>query len=201
MRRLDLPGQTSRENRTGTGFSKAHVMNLRAIGVVHRVSTEIVGHLNRDTSLRSFLFVIDSGMVRFEARGRVEGNLLVLKTGFGGETTESKVSLRSPLFLAPGLWPYLLKQGLNVGARYRLSLFDPSIMAEKAAEVEVLAREEVVIDGRTWDAYKVKTSFSGLETLSLDWLRWGAPKRRRFDGLSDGQNHGGEGPIGDTSRA
>jgi len=144
------------------------VMHLRAVGVIHRVSTEIVGHLNRDTSLRSFVFVIDSGMVRFEARGRVEENRLFLKSGFGGETTESKVSLPSPLFLAASLRPYLSNQGLKVGARYQLSLFDPSIMAQKSAAVEVLGREEVVIDGQTWDAYKVKTSFSGLETVT--WI-------------------------------
>jgi hypothetical protein len=152
----------------GYKFFESAVMHLRAVGVVHRVSTEILGHLNRDTSLRSFVFVIESGMVRFQARGRVEENLLFLKSGFGGETTESKVSLRSPVFLVPSLRPYLSNQDLKVGVRYQLDLFDPSIMAQKSAAVEVLGREEVVIDGQAWDAYKVKTSFSGLETVA--WI-------------------------------
>ena len=70
------------------------VMNLRAIGDVHRVSTEIIGNLNQDASLRSFVFQLGSGMVRFEARGRVEGKYLILNTGFGGDIRESKIVLQ-----------------------------------------------------------------------------------------------------------
>ena len=144
------------------------VMTLRAIGAVHRVSTEIIGHLNRDASLRSFVFMLDSGMVRFEARGRVEGEHLVLNTGFGGEMRESKIVLQEKPLLSLGLWPHLLKKGLVVGDRYRLSLFDPFIMAQKPVEVSVIGQETIVLDGRKWEAYKVKTTFAGLEVLA--WI-------------------------------
>jgi hypothetical protein len=157
-----------RKEAAGYAVFESAVLHLRAVGAVHRVSTEIVGHLNKDTSLRSFVFLIDSGLVRFEAKGRVEGQQLILETGFGGETTETRLMLREPPFLSAGLWPYLLSHGLEVGTRYRLSLFDPSIMAQKPMEVEVVGREEVVVAGKTYDAYKVKTSFSGLEIVT--WL-------------------------------
>lgn len=147
---------------------ESSVMNLRAIGDVHRISTEIIGHLNQDASLRSFVFQLGSGMVRFEARGSVEGQHLVVNTGFGGETRESKIALNEKPFLSLGLWPHLLKKGLVVGARYRLSLFDPSIMAQRPVEVRVMARETVVLDGRRWEAFKVKTSFAGLEIFT--WI-------------------------------
>ncbi|MBW1769996.1 MAG: transglutaminase domain-containing protein [Deltaproteobacteria bacterium] len=113
------------------------MMTLRAIGAVHRVSTEIIGHLNHDASLRSFVFMLDSGMVRFEARGRVEGQYLVLNTGFGGDMRESKIVLQEKPLLSLGLWPHLLKKG-------------------------------IVVDGRKWEAYKVKTTFAGLEVLA--WI-------------------------------
>ena len=144
------------------------VMNLRAIGNVHRVSTEIIGHLNQDASLRSFVFRLGSGMVRFEARGRVEGQYLILNTGLGGETRESKIVLQEKPFLSIGLWPHLLEKGLIVGSRYRCSLFDPSIMAQRPVEVSVVGRETVVLDGRKWEAFKVKTTFAGLEVLT--WI-------------------------------
>lgn len=144
------------------------VMNLRAIGEVHRISTEIIGHLDRDASLRSFVFQLSSGMVRFEARGRVEGQYLVLNTGFGGETRESKIVLNEKPFLSIGLWPHLLKKGLVVGAQYRLSLFDPFIMAQRPVEISVIARETVVLDGTRWEAYKVKTTFAGLDVFT--WI-------------------------------
>ena len=144
------------------------VMNLRAIGDVHRVSTEIIGNLNQDASLRSFVFQLGSGMIRFEARGRVEGQYMILNTGFGGGTRESKIVLQEKPFLSIGLWPHILKKGLIVGARYRLSLFDPSIMAQRPVEVSVIAREDVVLDSRRWEAFKVKTTFAGLEMLS--WI-------------------------------
>jgi hypothetical protein len=150
----------------GYSVFESAVLNLRAGGVVHRVSTKLFGHLNRDTSLRSFVFVIDSGLVRFEAKGRVQGSQLLVKTGFGGDTRESKVLLQERTLLSPGLWPRLLEKGLIVGARYRFSLFDPSIMAENSVEMEVLAREEVDLDGVRWDTYKVRSTFSGLEMLT-----------------------------------
>ena len=144
------------------------VMNLRAIGDIHRISTEIIGRLNEDASLRSFVFQLVSGMVRFEARGRVEGQCLILNTGLGGERRESEILLQEKPFLSIGLWPHLLKRGLIVGARYRLSLFDPSVMAQRPVEVSVVGRETVVLDGRRWEAFKVKTIFAGLEIFT--WI-------------------------------
>jgi hypothetical protein len=144
------------------------VMNLRAIGDIHRISTEIIGHLNEDASLRSFVFQLVSGMVRFEARGRVEGQCLILNTGLGGERRESEILLQEKPFLSIGLWPHLLKRGLIVGARYRLSLFDPSVMAQRPVEVSVVGRETVVLDGRRWEAFKIKTIFAGLEIFT--WI-------------------------------
>ena len=144
------------------------VMKLRAIGEIHRISTKIIGRLNQDASLRSFVFQLASGMVRFEARGRVEGQRLVLNTGLGGEARESEIVLHEKPFLSIGLWPHLLKKGLIVGTRYRLSLFDPSILAQRPVEVSVVGRETIALDGKKWLAFKVKTTFAGLETLT--WI-------------------------------
>jgi len=144
------------------------MMNLRAIGNIHRIFTKIIGHLNEDASLRSFVFQLRSGFVAFEVRGRVEGQRLVLNTEVGGEERESEIVLDEKPFLSIGVWPHLIKKGLLVGARYRLSLFDPSSMAQRPVEVSVLGRETVVLDSRKWLAFKVKTRFAGLETLS--WI-------------------------------
>jgi len=151
------------------------VMNLRAIGSVHKISTDIIGRLNQDASLRSFVFILNSGMIRFEARGRVEGNQLVLNTGFGGDERESTIELEETPFLSIGLWPHLVKKGLNVGKRYQLSLFDPSIMAQRPVEVSVVGRETIVLDGRKWDALKVKTIFAGSEIFA-----WIGPEGERL---------------------
>jgi hypothetical protein len=59
-------------------------------------------------------------------------------------------------------------QGLEVGTHYQLSLFDPSVMAQKPVSLEILARERIAVDGEMREAYKVRTSYSGLEILS--WL-------------------------------
>lgn len=144
------------------------VMNLRAIGSVHKISTDIIGSLNQDASLRSFVFILNSGMIRFEARGRVEGKQLVLNTGFGGDTRQSMIELQDTPFLSVGLWSHVVKKGLNVGERYQLSLFDPSIMAQRPVEVSIVGRETIVLDGRKWDALKVKTMFAGSEVFA--WI-------------------------------
>jgi hypothetical protein len=151
------------------------VMNLRAIGSVHKISTDIIGRLNQDASLRSFVFILNSGMIRFEARGRVEGNQLFLNTGFGGDERESTIELKETPFLSVGLWPHLVKEGLNVGERYQLSLFDPSIMAQRPVELNVVGRETIVLDGGKYDALKVKTMFAGSEVFT-----WISPNGERL---------------------
>lgn len=144
------------------------VMNLRVGGDVHRISTETSGHLNQDASLRSFVFHLDSGLVRFEARGRVEGKHLVVQTGFGGDVRRRSIELSERPFLSVGLWPHLAKRGVTPGARYRLPVFDPSTMAQSWVDVEVIGRETIVLGGTKWDAYKVRSTFMGMELLT--WL-------------------------------
>ncbi|MBW2171028.1 MAG: transglutaminase domain-containing protein [Deltaproteobacteria bacterium] len=156
------------QNSKGYIVAESAVMNLRAIGDVHKISIEMIGHLNQDASLRSFVFILDSGMVRFEARGRVEGSHLVVNTGLGGDEREWTIELKETPFLSLGLWPNLMKKGLNVGERYHLSLFDPSLMAQRPVEVSVVGRETIVLDGRKWDALKVKTIFAGSEVFA--WI-------------------------------
>lgn len=144
------------------------LMNLRVGGSVHTISTEISGHLNQDASLRSFVFRLGTGLVRFEARGRVEGKYLVLNTRFGGNLRESRIMLKDKPFLSVGLWPHLMKKGMRVDARYRLPVFDPSTMAQRDVDVHVMGRETIVLDGRKWDALKVRTMFVGVEIFT--WI-------------------------------
>jgi hypothetical protein len=151
------------------------LMNLRVLGSIHRVCTEITGHLNEDASLRSFVFSLGSGLVRFEARGKVEDKYLVLKTGFGSDLTESRVVLDARPILSVGLWPHLMKKGITVGTRYRLPVFHPSIMAQRPVDVEVIGRETIVLDGRKWDALKVRTTF-----MSTDVFTWLGPNGERL---------------------
>ncbi|NVM57885.1 MAG: hypothetical protein HWN51_07185, partial [Desulfobacterales bacterium] len=144
------------------------LMNLRVGGSVHTISTEISGHLNQDASLRSFVFRLGTGLVRFEARGRVEDKYLVLNTRFGGNLRESRIMLKDKPFLSVGLWPHLMKKGMRVDARYRLPVFDPSTMAQRDVDVHVKGRETIVLDGRKWDALKVRTMFVGVEIFT--WI-------------------------------
>lgn len=143
-------------------------MNLRVGGTVQRISTSIIGHLHQDGSLRSFVFRLTSGLVHFEARGKVEDKYMIVNSRLGGEWRQSKIRLKDKPLLSVGLWPYLMKNGIKVGTRWRVPVFDPSVMAERQVDVEVLSREVIVLDGKKWDALKVKTMFMGTEVFS--WI-------------------------------
>jgi len=143
-------------------------MRLRTMGLVQTVAARTEAFLNPDSSLDSFRFGLKSGTIEFEARGHVKDNRLILYTGSGPNLQKTVILLAEKPFLPTGVWSYLSRSTLRVGAHYRFVIFDPMVLSERPFDLYVEAFETIPIDGKTYEAFKVRTECMGLNLYT--WI-------------------------------
>jgi hypothetical protein len=110
---------------------------------------------------KNFYFLMTSGVVRFRISGRVEKDYLVLTTGVGEGARTLRVKLSQAPMLGPGMEYFLRTKKIAVGENFRLPLFDPATMAQKAAFIKVTRREALTVLNATYDAYRLETELWG----------------------------------------
>jgi hypothetical protein len=145
---------------------------LNVMGQERSMSISGSVEIGKNGELRTFDYKLatTSGRSPFETevRGRVEGRELELTIRSGDrERTENRTLSRS-IVLPLNLYYSLANQGLETGNIYRLHLFDPLTLSEGEAEIEVLEREVVRWGSHEEDAFRLRTSFSGLNTTA--WI-------------------------------
>ena len=157
------------------------VLEVPALGSVHRTDARTRAILTRQLKLRSFEAVLRGDLGQFAARGRVQGDSVLaveFETG-GGAPETMRVGLQRPIIL-PGLVPLQVAFGeqVRVGGRYTLRMFDPLVLQERDVEIRVTGDSTFVVPdsaafdssaGRwvpaRWDtvrAYRVEQEMAGL---------------------------------------
>jgi transglutaminase-like putative cysteine protease len=131
-----------------------------------RISTK--ARVDREFALRSFSFSLDPGTGAIEVSGRLDGRRLELEIATpAGRRTETR-ELAEPPALTLNLSRRLAAQGLVAGRHYSLNVLDPATLRNAPMEVDVEARELVRAAGRPVPAFKVRTSFAGIQSTS--WI-------------------------------
>ncbi|MCF8062702.1 MAG: lasso peptide biosynthesis protein [Deltaproteobacteria bacterium] len=136
-------------------------LKLNLMGLASGVYT--VTHCETDERfrLRRFRFRMTSGTIGFEAQGRIEGGVLVVRTGREGGQSVQRIPLDEKPVMGVSL-EYLFKQRpLEVGQAYRFPLFDPSSMSRRNIEVRVTSRETIRIRGIVYDAFRLEAEVWG----------------------------------------
>jgi len=139
-------------------------MTLMGATTAARIRTS--AFVDKAFGLQSFSFSLDPGTGAIDVEGRLEGRQLFLTirtpTGTRSETRE----LEQPPLLAINLPRRLAAEGLSVGKRFEVRMFDPATLANAPMLVEVKERELVRVAGRSLPAFRVETRFSGIESTS-----------------------------------
>ncbi|HSF15638.1 MAG TPA: transglutaminase-like domain-containing protein [Vicinamibacteria bacterium] len=145
-------------------------LTLTLLGRERQVSIRGFAETGAGGRLREFQYGLTTASRRslFETTvdGRIDGNELVLTITSGGSERSERRSLDEPIVLPLNLYYSLASRGWTAGETYRLRLFDPMTLSEGEVLVEVKEPEIVRWGGREEEAYRLTTTFAGLETTT-----------------------------------
>ena len=149
-------------------------LKLSLLGVPQNIEQILEYRVNRNLALDSFDFSLKSGLVQFRLVGRMEdlpsrpGKRLRLEVHSGGQERQEEIVLKETPYILGQTKLHLLSQGLEVGKKYRLPVFDPSTLsnAEMIAEVEGL--ERLNVGGEERELYRIGQEFRGI--VAKSWM-------------------------------
>lgn len=145
-------------------------LELPALGQTGTASAVTRVTMAPDLRTRSFSFFLDSQGGRFEASGTIEGDtLLRVSVNSAGAVRETEFRLSEPpVFAAIVPIRVALTEGLRVGTRLDLPVFDPSTLSTRSVEVEVLARDTLVVpDSAAVDPSSGRWVAAGFDTIPV----------------------------------
>ncbi|MDO8958021.1 MAG: hypothetical protein Q7W38_14400, partial [Deltaproteobacteria bacterium] len=166
---------TVQEQQEGKISVKERVwLRLSVLGIPQNIEQILEYRVNQRLGLDSFDFSLKSGLVQFRLVGRIEdlpslpGKRLRLEVQSGGRERQQEVSLKETPYILGQTKLHLLSQGLEVGKKYRLPVFDPSTLsnAEMIAEVEGL--ERLNVGGEERELYRIGQEFRGI--VAKSWM-------------------------------
>lgn len=143
-------------------ISERTLMKFRVMGTPQVIHVFTKSVIDEDFSLRSFRFRFQSGVVKFQAQGKVAGGKMELHIDSGGREIQETIPLKAPTYLPGSLSFVLLRQGLNVGKEWRFPIFDPLTMSNDEIIISIEGEEKVRIGGEKVLAYRLKESFKGV---------------------------------------
>ncbi len=139
-------------------------MTLLGATSAARLRTQV--QVDREFAVRSFAFTLDPGTGAVEVLGRLDGRRLDLTIASpAGRRTESRELAQAPA-LSLNVPRRLAAAGLVAGARHELMLFDPATLQNAPMTIDVEAREVVRAADRPVPAFRLRSSFGGITSLS-----------------------------------
>ncbi len=169
------------------------VLNLMGQSSVMRMTLRAV--VDTGFSLKQFQLKIDSGVVAFRVRGKVEENRLHVKVGEGDPKREHSIPLAGPLTIGSSIPAFFKGRSLSIGDVFRFTIFDPSTLSHKEMIVKVAARAVIPLNGKECPVFRLETSVWG-QTLVF-WLDEGGVllKEEGFMGLTLLRSDGERAPL------
>lgn len=152
----------------GTEMLDEMRLKMNLMGQSRDVATVTQMQLDGGGVMASFDFKMTSAGVDIRVTGRQLPGKVSLVMYSAGDTQTVDFPVEQPIVMAANLPLDLAKAGLRPGAKYTRSFFDPSVMKPSVMQIAVEAREPLKVGARTIDLFRVKQTYSGLETTS--WI-------------------------------
>ena len=152
--RLDVGGQQTGYSSTTIDtlsntlrVETVFVLEVPALGTLHRTSARSIAILSRALRLESIEATFDGDMGEFTTHGRVVGDtVLAVSILSEGDSQMTRIPLEGPITL-PALLPLRLAFGgeLQSGRSYTARLFDPVLVTSRDVRVRVAAESTLVV--------------------------------------------------------
>lgn len=140
---------TSRLDTVPSGFLLDDLLSLElpALGQTGTAVVRTQVNLSPSLVMTGFSFALDSEVGRYEASGTLEGDTLLhvdLVTGGSSQTMTHRLS-QPPIFAAVLPIRVAVGEGLEVGDRFRLPVFDPSSLSTRSVDVRIMEHDTLVV--------------------------------------------------------
>jgi len=144
------------------------VLNLNLMGQASAMRTNIRSVVDREFRLKHFTLRIESGIVRFQMSGKVEGLRMLIETGEGTQKKNHEILLSAPPVTGAAMSLFFKGRPLKTGDSFSFLFFDPSTMAQKGVVATVAGRESIVINRIEYPAFRLETEMWGQKLIF--WL-------------------------------
>ena len=152
----------------GFHFNETVFMQINTMGLTQPLNILTDGYLSKDMTLSSFYFDINSGVFRFNIKGQVVKNKLVLFIGSPGEQKRSEIPLKAVPHISENIYESAFHAGLAKNISRRFSIFDPSTMSMNIINITRNADEVIPIMGKRILTRKYCADFMGVKQCA--WL-------------------------------
>ena len=131
----------------GIRLQDVMVVEVPAMGTMHRTDLRTDALLSRLLRLRRFKATVQGDAGRFAATGQVSGDTLLRAEIESGDSKQQfKLPLTKPIIL-PALMPLRVALGgrLKVGRTYSLDIFDPMTLQDRAVDLTIAAESTLIV--------------------------------------------------------
>ncbi|MBN2327595.1 MAG: transglutaminase domain-containing protein [Candidatus Omnitrophica bacterium] len=150
-------------------FESDSFLQIQALGIPITLKTKQYGDVNEDLTLRNFTFSYEASGQSLTVKVNVESDGLHITTKSAGDTSESVIPLSGPVYHTDMIHLVVARQGLEVGKKYVLPVFEAMTMSLTDAVVTVLEKEKITLpDGDSAETFKIETSLKGFKSTS--WI-------------------------------
>ncbi len=115
----------------GFNFSETVFMQINTMGVTQVLNILTEGDLNPDMTISSFNFDLNSSLFRFQARGFVVKNKLILFAGLPDAQERSEIKLKDIPYMSGSIYEAAFRANLEKDASRSFSIFDPSTLGKQ----------------------------------------------------------------------
>ncbi|RLB36707.1 MAG: hypothetical protein DRH12_15380 [Deltaproteobacteria bacterium] len=146
---------------TGYIIREELVLRLRLMGIARTIHTTSSAVVDDQFIIKRFQFQIDSGLVSFKVSGKVEGGWLLLERGEGKNKNVRKIRLKSQPVSSAAI-PFILRaKKLQLGESTKISVFEPSSLAQMEIPIKAVSKEDLFILGHKYGAVKYEGEMMG----------------------------------------
>jgi hypothetical protein len=149
-------------------FNENAFMRINMMGINQALNILTEGELNPDMTLSSFNFNLNSSIFRFNARGQVVKDKLILFSGLPDEQQKSEIPLKDIPHMSGSIYDAAFHADLKKEKTGNFNIFDPSTLSIRSIHVTRHADEIIPIMRKRILSRKYCTDFMGAKSCA--WL-------------------------------
>ncbi len=133
-------------------------LKLNLMGLGRNLYSLTQAQVDEKLLLKSFQFMMTSGVVRFRMSGKVEEGVLVLSSG---SQSVKRINLAQTPMVGSSMTYFFRSRKVKVGDVFHLPFFDPSTMMQKELVIKVAGKETVTLHRMAYEAFRLETDLFG----------------------------------------